>query len=181
MDFIFITNELKIFKEILYNYEYLFKNFSIKNLGIKTLNNLKFSIDKKYFNLENICIIKNINEKNYLLQFKDSNLLKKIIKNNFFENYGFQIKQMKNNLELTIPNLSLEFRNNILKILKNEYFIHKDNIENNRKKILLNIKKKYKSIEEIKNLEKILNKEILFYKKELKKMFDNLSEKILNE
>ncbi|WP_433927818.1 ribosome recycling factor [Candidatus Carsonella ruddii] len=181
MDFIFITNEIKVFEKILLNYEYLFKNFSIKNLGIKTLNNLKINFNKKNLSLENICFIKNINEKVFLLEFKDINLFKQIIKNRYFENYGFQIKKIKNNLELTIPNLSLEFRNNILKILKSEFFNHKDMIELNRKKILLIIKKKYKSLEEIKNLEKNLEKNIIHYKKKLKEYFDNFSNKILNE
>ncbi|ATX33450.1 hypothetical protein CUN91_00580 [Candidatus Carsonella ruddii] len=174
-------NNFNIFQEILNNYNFLFKNFNIKNLGIKTLSNLKININKTYFNLENICIIKNINDNNYLLQFKDTNLLKQIIKKNFFENYGFQIKQSKNNLELIIPKLSVEFRNNVLKILKNEYFIHKDNIENYRKKFLLNIKRNFKSIDEINNLEKKLNKEILFCKNKLKNLFENFSNKILNE
>ncbi|MBY0585422.1 hypothetical protein K5B08_00750, partial [Candidatus Carsonella ruddii] len=117
----------------------------------------------------------------YSLQFKDLILLKKIIKKKFFENYGFQIKKIETILELKIPKLSLDFRNNILKILKNEFLNHKDMIEINRKKILLNIKKNYKSIEEIKILEKKLEKNIIFFKKKLEDCFNNFSNKILNE
>ncbi|XZR52614.1 MAG: ribosome recycling factor [Candidatus Carsonella ruddii] len=179
--FTFITNKVLIFEKILKEFNDSFKNFNIKNLGLETLNNLKIKIEKKIIVLKNICLIKNIKEKVFSLYFNDSNQFKKILKNNIFENYGFQIIKKTPILELKIPNLSLEFRNNILKILKEEYFFYKDIIENNRKKIFFEIKNNFKSKDEIIYIEKNIDKEILIVKKKLKEDFEKKSFKILND
>ncbi|XZR53023.1 MAG: ribosome recycling factor [Candidatus Carsonella ruddii] len=178
---IFITNKILIFEKILNDFNNSFKYFNIKNLGLETLNNLKIKIEKKNFFLKDICLIKKIEEKNFSLHFNNVDQFKKIIKNNFFENFGFQIIKKKLNLELKIPNLSLEFRNNILKILKEEYLYYKEIIENNRKKIFFEIKNNFKSKNEIIYIEKNIDKEILNIKKKLKEIFEKKSFKILNE
>ncbi|WMC19885.1 MAG: ribosome recycling factor [Candidatus Carsonella ruddii] len=179
--FTFITNKILIFEKILKEFDNSFKKIDIKNLGIDTLNNLKIKIDKQNVLLKDICLIKNIKEKNFSLHFNDLNQLKKILKNNILENYGFQIINKKINLELKIPNLSLEFRNNILKILKEEYNFSKDIIENNRKKIFFEIKNNFKSKTDISYIEKNINKEIINVKKKLKENFEKKSFKILND
>ncbi|WMC20481.1 MAG: ribosome recycling factor [Candidatus Carsonella ruddii] len=179
--FTFITNKVLLFEKILIEFDNSFKKINIKNLGIETLNNLKIKIDKKNIFLKDICLIKNIKEKIFSLYFNDLNQLKKILKNNILENYGFQIINKKTNLELKIPNLSLEFRNNILKILKNEYNFCKDMIENNRKKIFSEIKNNFKSKDDIIYIEKNIDKEIINIKKKLKENFEKKSFKILND
>lgn len=181
MDYISITNSINNIKKIINNYEFLFNKFSVKNLGIDTINNLKIFLDKKFISIKEICDVKIINEKKFLINFKNIEYYKKIIKNNFFENYGFQILKKKNFLELTIPKLSLEFRNNILKIVKKEFINHKDLIEINRKKILNDIKKNIKCIEDLKIYEKILNKEIIILKLNLQNIYQKILFKILNE
>ncbi|BFI90841.1 ribosome recycling factor [Candidatus Carsonella ruddii] len=178
---IFITNKILILEKILKEFNNSFKNFNIKNLGLETLNNLKIRIEKKTFILEEICLIKKIEKKTFSLYFNDLNKLKKILKMNFFENFGFQIKKNKTNLELIIPNLSLEFRNNILKIFKEEYLYYKELIENNRKKILLEIKNNFKSKDDVLYVEKNINKEIINIKKKLSESFEKNSFKILND
>ncbi|MGP4128088.1 MAG: ribosome recycling factor [Candidatus Carsonella ruddii] len=178
---IFITNKILIFENILKEFNDSFKNFNIKNLGLETLNNLKVKIEKKNLFLKDICLIKIIEEKKFSLHFNDLNQFKKISKNNFFENFGFQIIKKKLNLELKIPNLSLEFRNNFLKILKEEYFFYKEIIENNRKKIFFEIKNNFKSKDDINYLEKAIDKEVLNTKKKLKEIFEKKSFKILND
>ncbi|WGS66886.1 ribosome recycling factor [Candidatus Carsonella ruddii] len=177
----FITNKILIFEKILKEFNDSFKNFNIKNLGLETLNNLKLKMEKKNIFLKDICIIKKIEEKIFSLHFHDLNQFKKIVKNNFFENFGFQITKKKLNLELKIPNLSLEFRNNILKILKEEYYYYKEIIENNRKKIFFEIKNNFKSKNDINYIEKNIDKEILNTKKKLKEIFEKKSFKILND
>lgn len=181
MELTFITNEIKNLEKIVNDYFFLFNKFNIKNLGLETINNLKIFINKRYLLIKDICNIKIINEKDFLIYFKKIEYLKIFNKINFFENYGFQIQKKKTYLELKIPKLSLEFRNNILKIIKNEYLNYKELLEFNRKKILINIKKKFKSIEEIKILEKKINNEIILFKKKLYDNFNKLSFKILNE
>ncbi|WMC19287.1 MAG: ribosome recycling factor [Candidatus Carsonella ruddii] len=178
---IFITSKILVFEKILKEFNDSFKNFNIRNLGLETLNNLKIKIEKNFFFLKDICLIKLIEEKKFSLHFNDINQLKKILKNNFFENFGFQIIKKKLNVELIIPNLSLEFRNNILKILKEEYFYYKEIIENNRKKIFFEIKNNFKSKDEINYIEKNIDKEVLKKKKKLKEIFEKKSFKILND
>ncbi|MFI4883885.1 MAG: ribosome recycling factor [Candidatus Carsonella ruddii] len=181
MDSISFTNNIENIKKIVNNYFLLFEKFNIKNININTINNIRFFIKKENFILKNICDIKIINEKKFCLIFKDIIIFKKIIKNNFFENYGFQILKQKNYIELIIPKLSLEFRKKVLLIIKNEYNIHKNMIEINRKKIIINIKKNIKSIDELNILEKKLNKEIKEIKLNLINIFKKFCFKILNE
>ncbi|AFP83876.1 ribosome recycling factor [Candidatus Carsonella ruddii] len=178
---IFINNKKNILNKILINFKKTFENFNIKNLNIETLNNLKIKIDKKNFFLKDICLIKNLEEKKFFLTFENIDYYKKILKINFFENFGFKILKNKNNLELIIPNLSLEFRQNIVKILKNEYLLFKDNIEKHRKNFFLEIKNNFKSKDEIKILEKNIEKEIIIIKEEIKIFFEKKSYKILND
>ncbi|AGS06512.1 ribosome recycling factor [Candidatus Carsonella ruddii] len=181
MEIIFITNKIKNIESIVVNYVNEYKNFNIKNLNIETLKKIKIRINKNQFYLENICIIKIINEKTFLLEFNKVEFLKEIMKNNSLINYGFKITKIKNSIELKIPNLSVEFRNKILNILKNEYLINKEKIENYRKKILSEIKNYYKSKEDIILAEKFFLKELFLIKKKFQSIFNNFSNKILNE
>lgn len=174
-------NELKIFNEILENFKKKFYNFSIKNFSIKNLYNLKVKIDNTFFILEKICLIKQLKERNYLIQFKNENFLKKFLNNNFFEIYGFQVINKKKIIELQIPNLSLEFRKKFINILKNEYLFCKELIEFNRKKFITNFKKNLKSEDEYYRFEKILNKEFNLVKLNLKNFYESLQLKILDE
>ncbi|BCG49239.1 ribosome recycling factor [Candidatus Carsonella ruddii] len=181
MEIIFITNKIKYIENIVINYINEYKNFNIKNLNIETLKKIKIKINKNQFYLENICNIKNINEKTFLLEFNKIEFLKETIRNNALTNYGFKITKIKNLIELKIPNLSVEFRHNILNILKNEYSINKEKIENYRKKFLLEIKNYYKSKEDYILAEKIFLKELILIKKKFQSVFNNFSNKILNE
>ncbi|MFI4870086.1 MAG: ribosome recycling factor [Candidatus Carsonella ruddii] len=181
MDFISFTNNIENIKKIVNNYFLLFEKFNIKNINVNTINNIRFILKKENFLIKNICDIKIINEKKFFLTFKNIIIFKKIIKNNFFENYGFQILKQKNYIELIIPKLSLEFRKKILLIIKNEYNNHKNMIEINRKKIIIDIKKNNKSIDEFNILEKKLNKEIKEIKLNLINIYNKFCFKILNE
>ncbi|AFP84068.1 putative ribosome recycling factor [Candidatus Carsonella ruddii HT isolate Thao2000] len=178
---IFITNKKNILEKIFINFKQECENFNIKNLNIETLNNLKIKLDKKIFFLKDICNIKIIKEKNFFLEFYNNEQFKKILKNNFFENIGFKIILGKNNLNLIIPNLSLEFRNKISNILKNNYLLFKENIENNRKKFIFEIKNNFKSKDEILFLEKNIEKEIFIIKEKLKKYFEKKIYNLLND
>ncbi|MFI4883719.1 MAG: ribosome recycling factor [Candidatus Carsonella ruddii] len=181
MDFISFTNNIENVKKIVNNYFLLFEKFNIKNININTINNIRFFLGKENFLIKDICDIKIINEKKFFLIFKNIIIFKKIIKNNFFENYGFQVLKQKNYMELIIPKLSLEFRKKILLIIKNEFNNYKNMIEINRKKILINIKKNNNSIDESNILEKKLNKEIKEIKLNLTNIFKKFCFKILNE
>ncbi|XRA05443.1 MAG: ribosome recycling factor [Candidatus Carsonella ruddii] len=181
MDFISFTNNIKNIKKIVNNYFLLFEKFNIKNINIDTIKNIRFFLNKENFLIKDICEITIINDKKFSLVFKDIIIFKKIIKNNFFENYGFQVLKQKNYIELIIPKLSLEFRNKILLIIKNEFNNHKNMIELNRKKIIINIKKNNNSIDNINILEKKLNKEIKEIKLNLTNIFKKNCFKILNE
>ncbi|MGK2931001.1 MAG: ribosome recycling factor [Candidatus Carsonella ruddii] len=181
MDFISFTNNINDIKKIVNNYFLLFENFNIKNININTINNIKFFSNKNFFFIKDICDIKIISEKKFSLIFKNVVILKNIINSNFFENYGFQILKKKNYIELIIPKLSLEFRKKILLIIKNEFNNYKNIIELKRKKIILNIKKNNKSIDEVNLLEKKLNNEIKKIKLNLISIFEKFCFKILNE
>ncbi|MGK2916005.1 MAG: ribosome recycling factor [Candidatus Carsonella ruddii] len=181
MDFISFTNNIENIKKIVNNYFLLFEKFNIKNININTINNIRFFLNKENFLIKNICDIKIINEKKFCLIFKDAVVFKKIIKNNFFENYGFQVLKQKNYINLIIPKLSLEFRKKILLIIKNEFNNHKNMIETNRKKIILYIKKNNKSIDELNILEKKLNKEIKEIKLNLINIYKKFCFKIIND
>ncbi|MFI4878664.1 MAG: ribosome recycling factor [Candidatus Carsonella ruddii] len=181
MDFTFFTNNIKNIKKIVDNYVLLFEKFNIKNININTINNIRFFFNRENFLIKDICDVKIINEKKFSLIFKDIIIFKKIIKSNFFENYGFQVLKKKNLIELIIPKLSLEFRKKIILIIKNEFNNHKNIIESNRKKIIINIKKNNKSIDEINILEKKLNKEVKEIKLNLINVYENFCFKILNE
>ncbi|MFI4913470.1 MAG: ribosome recycling factor [Candidatus Carsonella ruddii] len=181
MDSISFTNNIKNIKKIVDNYFLLFEKFNIKNINIDTINNIRFFLNKENFLIKDICEITIINDKKFSLFFKNIIILKKIIKSNFFENYGFQVLKQKNCIELIIPKLSLEFRNKILLIIKNEFNNHKNMIELSRKKIIINIKKNNKSIDKINILEKNLDKQIKEIKLNLINIFKKNCFKILNE
>lgn len=176
-----MNNYKETISKIILDFKLFLNNFNIKNLGIKMISNLKIRIDGKIFFLEKICEILVLENKIFLLSFKDINLLKNILKKNILENYGFQILKKKNTLELKVPHLSLEFRKKILNILKDEYQIVKELLENKRKEKLFEIKIKHKSLDEIKRLEKIIIQENNNCKTFLKKYFNETSFNILNE
>ncbi|AFP84249.1 ribosome recycling factor [Candidatus Carsonella ruddii] len=169
-----INNYLNLFKE-----KTIFLN--IKNLNTTIFNNFKIKYNNLYYNLSKICFIKSISKKKFLLTFNDQKILSYIVKSKYFENYGFNILKIKNEIELNVPNISSEFRNNFLKIIKQEYFYFIEIIENLRKKELLNIKTKSISKNEIIRLEKIIKNDFIKYKIIFKNELDIMLNKIFNE
>ncbi|AFP83685.1 putative ribosome recycling factor [Candidatus Carsonella ruddii CS isolate Thao2000] len=171
----------KVNNLILKQFKNIINNFNIKNLNINVFSNFKIKIKKNIFLLSEICEIQKIEEKKFNFIFKDEKIFKEIKNKIFFENYGFIVIKKKISLEITIPNLSIEYRNKVLNIIKEEFSFYKNKIENYRKKFLILNKEKYSSIDDVIRNEKLINNNFIKLKTNIKNIYEDFIYKNLNE
>ncbi|AFP83495.1 ribosome recycling factor [Candidatus Carsonella ruddii] len=171
----------KINELIINKFKIVINNFNIKNLNINVFLNFKIKIKKKTFLLSEICEIQKIDQKKFNLIFKDEKIFKEVKNKIFFENYGFIVLKKKLLLEIIIPHLSIEYRNKVLNIIKEEFYSYKNIIENYRKKYLILNKEKYSSIDDIMRNEKIINNNFINLKTNIKNIYEEFVYKNLNE